>query len=180
MLRGEQVVLRAVERDDVAQLHVWGQDHDEWPNVNDQAHLPETVDDKLSRYDDGKAWRASDDKVSFAIDALDVEGQLIGYVTLWGIDPFNRRAHLGIALGPEARGKGYGRDACRTLLRYAFEHRGLHRVQLEVLADTERAIRAYQAVGFVEDGRLRESGWVQGRFVDEIVMSVLAHEFLRG
>jgi RimJ/RimL family protein N-acetyltransferase len=171
MLRGDRVVLRAVRRDDVPLLHAWEHDHDEWPLVSDRPYVPCLLDDALRKFDEGELWRPDDDAVPFAVAADD---GLVGHVMLYGIDTFNRRAHLGIGLGPEARGKGYGSDACRVLLRYAFVDRGLHRVQLEVLADNEPALRSYRAAGFVEDGRMRESAWVSGGFVDEIYMSALA------
>lgn len=64
------------------------------------------------------------------------------------------------------------------LLDYAFTKRNLHRVQLEVVADNEAAIRLYAAVGFVQEGRLREHAYARGRFVDVIAMSVLRPDWL--
>ena len=174
MLRGEKVVLRAIERADVETLAVWDQEYETWPQVTYAPYAPRSTADVLKAYDDGDAeagYRASDTSVPFAVVVDDV---LVGAISLWGIDTHNRRAHLGIGLGAPYRGMGYGTDACRVLLRYAFVDRGLHRVQLEVLADNERALRTYRAAGFVEDGRMRASAWVEGRFVDEVVMSVLA------
>ncbi len=171
MLRGAKVVLRAVTRPDVAQLHAWRHIHAEWPLGSDSPHVPTLIEDVMSEFDEGKSWRSNAQQVSFAVEA---EGVLIGYVTLWGIDTFNRRAHLGIGFDPQARGKGYGSDACRVLLRYAFSHLGLHRVQLEVLSDNLPALRAYEAAGFRVDGVMRESAWVEGSFVDETYMSALA------
>lgn len=172
MLQGELVVLRGVERDDIPQLHAWDTAHDTWPEVNWSPYVPKSLDDVLKAYDgdEESTFRAGDAFVPFAVT---VGEELVGSVTLWGIDLHNRRAHLGIGLGPEHRGKGYGTDACRVLLRYAFVDRGLHRVQLEVLADNAPAIRAYEKAGFVVDGVMRESAWVRGRFVDEVYMSVL-------
>jgi RimJ/RimL family protein N-acetyltransferase len=176
MLRGAKVLLRAVTRADVPQLHEWRDLHAEWPLGSDSPHVPTLIEDVMKDFDEGRSWRSSPQQVSFGVEA---EGVLIGYVTLWGIDTFNRRAHLGIGFGPDSRGKGYGSDACRVLLRYAFSHLGLHRVQLEVLSDNVPAIRAYEAAGFVVDGVMRESGWVEGAFVDETYMSVLATDARR-
>lgn len=169
------MVLRAIERADVEVLAGWAQDYDRWPQVNVKPYAPETVADTLRAYDsDGSdRFRPGATHVPFAITVDDV---VVGSVALWGIDLHNRCGHLGISLGPDFRGKGYGSDACRVLLRYAFVDRGLHRVQLEVLADNEAALRSYRAAGFVEDGRMRESAWVTGSFVDEVYMSVLAPE----
>jgi RimJ/RimL family protein N-acetyltransferase len=57
----------------------------------------------------------------------------------------------------------------RLLCRYGFEIRGLHRLQLETLADNEPMIRAATQAGFIEEGRLRAARWVDGEFVDELV-----------
>ncbi len=173
MLTGELVTLRPIEREDVPQLHAWDQDHDTWPESSTHPYRPTSLVDTVAAYDarEPSSFRASDTTVPLAVAVADV---LVGTVCLWGIDMFNRRAHLGISLGPDHRGKGYGTDACRVLVRHAFVDRGLHRVQLEVLASNLGAIRAYEKAGFRRDGVLRESGWVRGSLVDEVVMSVLA------
>ena len=73
-------------------------------------------------------------------------------------------------------GRGYGREAVSLLLDYAFRVRNLRRVWLEVHAANERAIRAYKACGFVEEGRMREHVWLAGRYVDNVIMGVLREE----
>jgi L-amino acid N-acyltransferase YncA len=42
------------------------------------------------------------------------------------------------------------------------------------------AVRAYKACGFVEEGRLREQAWLDGRFVDMVYMGVLREEWRQG
>ncbi len=173
VLSGERVVLRTIAREDIATLAAWDQTYDTWPEVNWSPFVPKSVEDVLKAYDgdEESPFRAGDTFVPFAVT---VDGELVGAVSLWGIDSHNRRAHLGISLGPEFRGKGYGTDACRVLLRYAFVDRGFHRVQLEVLAGNAAALRAYEKAGFVEDGRMRESAWVRGAYVDEVYLGVLS------
>lgn len=64
--------------------------------------------------------------------------------------------HVGHYDWPQARsGQGYGRDAVRLLLDYAFRLRNQHRADLSVNGNNERAIRAYKACGFIEEGRSR-------------------------
>jgi RimJ/RimL family protein N-acetyltransferase len=41
----------------------------------------------------------------------------------------------------------------------------------------ERAIRAYRACGFVEEGRMREHVWLAGRYVDNVIMGVMREEW---
>lgn len=170
VLRGRAVVLRAVERADVVQLDEWASDPATWGQTSAAPWLPRTSTEALARYDAGERWRSSERDAPFAVEA---DGALAGSVSLWGVDTLSRSGHLGISLGPDARGRGWGSDACRVLLAYAFLTRGLHRVQLEVLASNTAAVRAYEAVGFVHEGRRRESAWVDGSYVDELFMGVL-------
>ena len=88
---------------------------------------------------------------------------------------------MGITIGDkDFWGRGYGRAAVRLLLRYAFMLRNLRRVWREVHAENERAVRAYKACGFVEEGRLREQAWLDGRYVDMVYMGVLREEWRKG
>jgi RimJ/RimL family protein N-acetyltransferase len=63
------------------------------------------------------------------------------------------------------------------MLDHAFSTMGLHRVSLAVFSFNERAIRSYEKVGFVVEGRAREAIFRDGRFWDEISMSMLATEW---
>ena len=175
MLTSGRVTLRGIERTDIPDLHTWGQDHATWPEVNLAPYATSTLEDALRSYDAGeKSGYRSDEK--YAGFAIEVDATLAGAVCLWGIDLHNRRAHLGISLGPAHRGKGYGTDACRAILTYAFVERGLNRVLLEVLASNTAGRRAYEKAGFTEEGVTRRSAWVRGAFADEVWMAALADE----
>jgi RimJ/RimL family protein N-acetyltransferase len=41
-------------------------------------------------------------------------------------------------------------------------------------------IRAASRAGFVEEGRLRRSAWVNGEFADEVILGMLASEWRAG
>jgi RimJ/RimL family protein N-acetyltransferase len=102
---------------------------------------------------------------------------LLGYASLWGIDLVNRFGHLGVSLRPAARGRGYAADVVRTLCYYGFTVRGLHRLQVDTLADNEPMIRTATRCGFVHEGTTRSSAWVEGRFIDEVILGLLDHEW---
>jgi len=102
----------------------------------------------------------------------------IGLTGLSHIDRVHRTAEFGIGLGePDSLGRGYGTEATRLVLDYAFTLLGLHNVWLRVFAYNERAIRAYRRAGFAEIGRRREAHRVGGRAYDEVLMDCLATEF---
>ena len=176
MLRGELVTLRAIERDDVEVLHGFDMAYETWPEINYSPYAPKSLDEVLKAFDgeEESGYRGNDAFVPFAIV---VDDEVVGTCCFWGIDLHNRRAHLGIGIGEQFRGRGVGTDACRVLLRYAFVDRGFNRVQLEVLATNAGAIRAYEKAGFVVDGVMRKAAWVRGEFVDEVYMSVLASDW---
>mgnify|MGYP000294716975 CR=1 FL=1 len=105
-------------------------------------------------------------------------GRPIGNCGLHGVDWPNRSTTVGIMIGePDARGRGYGTEAMRLLLDYAFTVLGLHSAMLNVYEFNPVARRSYEKVGFREIGRRRESRRFNGRFWDEIHMDILASEF---
>ena len=102
----------------------------------------------------------------------------IGNCGLHDIDYRNRTAEFGIIIGePDARGKGYGTEATRLILGYAFTGLGLQNVMLRVFAYNPAGIRAYTNAGFKEFGRRRESQFMGGRYWDVIHMECLASEW---
>jgi len=102
---------------------------------------------------------------------------LIGHLGLWGTRPKDRCATIGIALGRDHIGRGYGTDAMRVIVNYGFREMGLHRIQLDVAPFNPAGMRAYEKAGFVEEGRRRQSIWHDGRWYDEVMMSILHHEW---
>jgi RimJ/RimL family protein N-acetyltransferase len=85
---------------------------------------------------------------------------------------------LGITVGDKAYwGKGYGREAIRLLLRYAFHYQNFHKVWLSVHGANERAQRAYRDPAvFVEEGRQRAQVWSDGGYDDLVLMGILRDE----
>ena len=63
------------------------------------------------------------------------------------------------------------------MLAHAFSRLSLHRVALTVFEFNARAIRSYEKCGFTVEGRARDAILRDGRFWDEIHMSILASEW---
>ena len=104
--------------------------------------------------------------------------RLIGSCAFSQLDGENGSAMYHITIGEkDTWGRGYGTEATRLMLDHAFTALNLHRIALTVFEFNERAIRAYRRCGFVIEGRSRESIWRDGRWWDELAMSVLAGEW---
>lgn len=174
MLQGERVTLRSFREADFDAWYRMMGENVEVSLAGSGTWLPYTTEAARRRWQE--IHNASpDDRINFAI-ALD--DCCIGSVALKHIDRRSQHAWLAIVLDSERLGRGYGRDTLNTLLRWAFVIDNFHRISLETWATNERAIRCYRAVGFVEEGRLREAMWVAGERVDVVQMGVLRHEWL--
>ncbi|MBI4674562.1 MAG: GNAT family N-acetyltransferase [Chloroflexi bacterium] len=91
----------------------------------------------------------------FLVQTLEDE-RLIGEGGLWNALSSNRDAWVSIGIGErELWGKGYGSDALNVMLRFAFRELNLHRVNLVTFEYNRRAIRAYEKLGFVHEGKIR-------------------------
>ena len=173
VLDGELVVLRRHVAANVTAFQRWYSD-------------PEVA--RLARYQDGP-MRADEIDRFFQLRALGAEsltmaiherltGRLIGSCAFSQVDGENGSAMYHITIGEkDTWGRGYGTEATQLMLDHAFGTLGLHRIALSVFEFNERAIRAYTACGFLTEGRAREAVWRDGRWWDELSMSVLAPEW---
>ncbi len=106
---------------------------------------------------------------------ITLEDRLIGSVRLHSINHADRRANLAIGiLDTDLLGKGIGTRAMRLLAAHAFEAMTLHRLSTRVLADNTRAIAAYEKVGFVVEGRERQSARIGDQWLDDVIMGLLS------
>lgn len=116
---------------------------------------------------------------AFAILTLDGE-RIIGGIGLENIRWTHRDCFVGIGLGErEFWGKGYGTDAMRVILRFAFTELNLQRVTLEVYEYNQRGVRSYEKAGFVFEGRQRGLILREGRRWDVIYMGILREDWLK-
>lgn len=175
MIYGERIRFRRAEKDDLPLFMEWINDPDviagltiylpmamweeeEWfagLSKRPQAERPMTVD-----IPDGDGWRA------------------IGNVSVFNMDAVSRSAEVGIMLGDTSIWhQGYGTEAMRLLLKHGFETLNLNRIQLHVDEANQWAVRLYEKIGFIHEGRKRQALYKNGQYQDIIVMSILRSEW---
>jgi RimJ/RimL family protein N-acetyltransferase len=84
---------------------------------------------------------------------------------------------MSITICREEQGKGYGTEAIKWALEWAFLAGGLHRVGIGCFSFNEGARRLYERLGFVVEGRAREIVWKNGCWHDVIEMGMLEGEW---
>ena len=114
---------------------------------------------------------AKDNQVIFVAEG---DGQMLGYVAgLGGTYKRNKHcAHVVIGVLQAFTGQGLGARLLTQLVQWAGE-KGIHRLELTVMAQNERAIGLYTKMGFETEGVCRHALWVGGKYVDEHYMARL-------
>ena len=98
--------------------------------------------------------------------------KIIGYVHIQNISAVHHSADIGIRVGEEQnRGQGFGTDAISLALDYCWRHLNLQRVALIVFSNNARAINAYKSAGFRREGLLKKLFFIDGAWVDVIIMA---------
>jgi len=114
----------------------------------------------------------------FSIRTLD-DNRLLGEIALDVIHNWvSRNAFVGLGIGIRHDwGRGYGTDAMKTMLRFAFTELNLQRVTLTVFEYNPRAIRSYEKSGFQHEGRMRGALLRDGKRWDMLYMSITAEDW---
>jgi len=174
-LTGSTVVLRRHVPENLIAFRRWYAD----PEIARLARYQEAPmrPDEIERFFDARVVGA--EALSMAIHEKATD-RLIGTCAFSQLDADNGSALYHITIGEkDVWGRGYGTEATRLMIDHAFGTLGLHRIALFVFEFNERAVRAYRRCGFVVEGRSRESIWRDGRWWDELAMSVLESDWRR-
>jgi len=174
ILKGEQVRLTAITKDDLSTFAKWYQDTDFMRQMDAVMARPKTADSFKKWQEEAQS---DENRILFAIRPCK-DDTLIGYVEFEGILWNQQTAWLAIGIGdPAHQNKGYGREAMQLTLKFAFHELNLRRVQLTVFAYNERAVALYEKIGFVREGAFREFLHRDGQLYDMYFYGLLRREW---
>jgi RimJ/RimL family protein N-acetyltransferase len=105
------------------------------------------------------------------------DDRFIGTTWLKDVDTWHGSAELAIYMDRDHIGSGFGSDAQRVLLDFAFTAVGVQRVWLTAYASNTRAIRSYEKLGFKHEGLMRRSWRGPRGLEDSVIMAILADEW---
>jgi RimJ/RimL family protein N-acetyltransferase len=170
-LQGTSCDLRALQPEDANERYLsWFHDA-ETCRYNTHHRFPMTAQ-TLQAY----VQEVSASKTAVVLAIVEKESERhVGNIALQGIDPIARTAELAILIGEEeARGKGIGREACALMIRHGFLTLGLNRIWLGTMATNTGMRRVAEALGFTQEGVLRQANYTDGTFVDGVIYGLLA------
>ena len=166
-LEGEKVYLSPINQDDYETYVKWLNN----PNITQFLDC----NDSLITLSKEKELldKIANEEFCFAIIKKE-DDTLLGNVGVTKIDYKNGKAELGIFIGDEENlSKGYGSEAIKLIINFAFNEIRLHSVMLTVFSNNPRAIKAYTKCGFKEFGRRHEAIYHNGEYLDLIYMEII-------
>ena len=180
MIYSKRLRLRAAERADLPLFVRWLNDPEVRQNL--ALYLPMSQASEEQWFESMLKSPPAEHVLVIEVRQPDGESwQPIGNCSLMDIDWHNRKAEFGIFIGEKSMwNQGYGTETARLILKHGFDTLNLNRISLQVFATNPRAIRAYEKAGFVLEGRLRQAEFIDGQYVDMLLMSVLRSEWNPG
>jgi len=108
---------------------------------------------------------------------IEKENELIGEVNLSRIRWYNRKCEISILIKKEWQGKGFGKEAMKEIINFAFNRMNLHRLEAEVIEFNEVSLKLIEGLGFKREGKLREAKYFNGKYWDIIRFGLLKNEW---
>lgn len=172
-MNNNRVYLRAFEPNDYLTSIVWRNDGEIWSQLGGVKYYVSASYEKKWIED-----AIFDSKNIRLAVCLVEDGRYIGNVSITDINTVNHSGISNILIGDHSCwGRGLGAEAYRLLLEYAFNERGFHRIEALVLEDNIASIKMHQKCGYKVEGTLRESVFKNGRWQNQVVLSILENEF---
>ena len=104
----------------------------------------------------------------------------VGNIALQGFDPIHRCIELGVIIGePEARGKGFGKEACSLIIQHAFDHLNVHKIAAGTVDENVAMKKVFLDLGFSIEGTLVEHYYLEGNYRDVYRFGLLRGSFVR-
>lgn len=175
MIRGERVWLRPLEERDMP-AYVSGINDIEVGGMAGYK-MPISIEQAKNWLEKIREQSGRGEGYFFAVCELG-DDRFIGTTWLKGVSLLDGSAELAIFMDRDHLGAGFGTDAQRALLNFAFTNLGLQRVWLVAYAANTRAVRSYEKLGFRHEGVMRQSWRGPRGLEDSVLMAILREEWL--
>jgi RimJ/RimL family protein N-acetyltransferase len=172
--QGKSICLRAVVLEDWKYFLEWDKDI-QFSQFTDDLLFPdspERLKKWISELTVAEPW-----KHDFRMMIENIEGECVGTINSHTCNARAGTFQYGIYIQPEHQSKGYGTQAIQLLLTYFFHELRYQKVNVTIHAFNEGSIRLHRKLGFIEEGRLRQMAFTNGRYYDEVILGMTLEEF---
>lgn len=173
--QGEKVRLRPVSQNDWMEWIDDFEDSDAVRLSEWSIELPKSDEMAQMLYSQWSSLSTTAYKIMFAVETIN--GELVGGANLTLYDEKNGCFNFEIRINRHHRVKGYGSDALRILLRYAFYELRYQKCNSGCIHINEVAIKLHKKLGFIEEGRERRSIYTNGQYYDQVLLGLTREEF---
>jgi [ribosomal protein S5]-alanine N-acetyltransferase len=101
------------------------------------------------------------------------DGQRIGTCGFHKWNKNHQRAEVGYDLSPMAWGHGYMQEALHAAIQFGFAQMKLHRIEALVHPENVRSLHLLNKLGFKQEGTLRDYFYLDGKFYNHMILSLL-------
>ncbi|MFD2586854.1 GNAT family N-acetyltransferase [Croceitalea marina] len=165
-LKGENIYLRALEKQDLDFLYKLENNTEIWEVSGTLAPYSKGV---LQLYLDN-AHRDIYEVKQLRLCICNTEDLVIGLIDLFDFDPKNLRAGVGIIIMEEKnRNKGVGEEALDLVSNYVFTKLNLHQLYANILETNAPSIRLFEKKGFQKVGIKKDWILTDGTFKNEVL-----------
>ena len=169
--QGARLTLRAIEPSDIELFKAFDDTIDR--NV-DAVYWPQP-DRRRQEWLESELKPREDD--SFRWIAVAGGGEAVGTIDAFACNRRFGTFKYGLALAPSQQGKGYGKEMIEMVLRFYFNELGYQKATPHVYSFNEASIKLHEKMGFMQEGRLRNMVYTEGRYFDEIYFGMTRDEF---
>lgn len=174
LIQTEKLIIRLAKPEDAEDIFAYRCDFTEnryqgwFPESAEEVrdyitHMPETID-------------ATDICFQFVIISIE-ENRLIGDMGIIFTNHEGMQAEIGCTLCKDSQKKGYATEALTAMVNYLFVGLNKHRVVASVDPRNTASIRLIERLGFRKEAHFKESYYLRGEWVDDIIYALLKHEW---
>lgn len=172
LLKGKNIVLRALEPEDLEFLYSCENNTDVWSVSNTLAPYSKYI---LKQYIENSHHDIYTNRQLRLIIALSENTDIsVGAIDLFDFDPFHKRAGIGVLINKvNDRAKGYASEALALLVRYCFKHLHLHQLYCNISASNSKSISLFENAEFVKCGVKKQWIKTEGGWEDELLFQLI-------
>ena len=170
MMQDENILIRALEPEDLEYLYKWENDMDLW-DVSDT--LTPFSHFTLKKYIENAHVDIYTSKQLRLMIVRKSDQCILGTIDITDFVPLHSRGEVGIAVHKDYRQRGYATDALKLLCEYAFDFLSLSQLYAHVTTDNDVCVKLFTSCGFVQCGLLKNWLQVEGCYKDALLLQCL-------